>query len=248
MSQLASRSTPVSVGNNARSLNVEPADPDLLFTGTGAKPRKPRTPLSLVVSTPARNRSSLVVILFLVVVAALTVVLVMSISLTKGQYELVDLKSQQADLHKSNQELEQSIASKQSPQELVARAVSLGMVPAGTTGQIDVRSGKVSGSPQPASADTKGLVIIPPASIDKPAADLTVAGSSTGPLSPAAKVQKAAAEQAAIQQAAGQSSTGQKSAGSVPPAAVVPPAPVPVEAAAPELNGGTIPAPAQKDS
>ncbi len=243
MSQLASRSTPVSVGNNARSLNVEPADPDVTFLGPGVKPRKPRTPLSLVVSAPARNRSSLVVILFLVVVAALSVVLVMSISLTQGQYELVDLKSQQADLHKSNQELEQSIASKQSPQELVARAVTLGMVPAGTTGQIDVRSGKVSGSPQPASADTKGLVIIPPASIDKPAAAASVVGSSTVPLSPAAKVQKAAAEQAASQQAA-----GQNGAASGTPAAVVPPAPVPAAAAAPELHGGTIPAPAQKDS
>jgi hypothetical protein len=169
-------------------------------------------------------------ILFLVVVTALTVVLVMSISVSKGQYELVSLTNQQAQLYKTNQSLEQQIAAKQAPQELVASAAALGMVPAGTTGQIDIRTGQVSGSPQPAPADTKGLASIPPALIDKPlpatdAAAKDAAAKAVGPLSPAA---------VAAQQAEAKKDS---------PAVAPTPAPV-----APELNGGTIPAPQEKDS
>ncbi|WP_343320057.1 hypothetical protein AAFM46_06205 [Arthrobacter sp. TMP15] len=226
MSQLAPRTTAVTVGNNARALNMPVATPDVGVTAPKPTSWKARAPLSLVASVPKRSRSSLVVILFLVVVAALTVVLVMSISVTKGQYELVGLKNQQSDLLKANQTMEQEIAAKQAPQELVSRAAALGMVPAGSTGQIDVRTKKVSGSPQPASPDTKGLVSIPPALIDKPvpAADTPPA---VVPLSPGAITQK---EQAA-QKAAAKSE----------------PAPVPATAT-PDLNGGTIPAPSQKDS
>lgn len=222
MSQQAARTIPVTIGNTARALNVPLAEPGVQ---PAAAPKKARTPLALVVSTPRRSRSQLVVILFMVVLAALSVVLVMSISVSKGQYELVGLKNQQTDLFKANQSLEQEIAAKQAPQELVARAVALGMVPAGTTGQIDVRTQKVSGAPQPAAADTKGLVIIPPALVDKPqpapAAEAPQAVQQ--PLSPAA--------QAEVDEKA-------------KPAA----APAPAAEKAPELHGGSIPAPAEKDS
>ena len=66
MSQLASRTAPVSLGSNARVLNMGLADPELPAAVPAVNPRKSRTPLSLVVSTPRRNRSSLVVILFMV--------------------------------------------------------------------------------------------------------------------------------------------------------------------------------------
>lgn len=246
MSQLASRTAPVSLGSSARVLNAALADPDLPAAAPAVKPRISRTPLSLVVSTPRRNRSSLVVILFMVVVAALSVVLIMSISVSKGQYELVGLKNQQSDLYKSNQTLEQEIAAKQAPQELVSRAAGLGMVPAGTAGQIDVRSGKVSGSPQPAAADTKGLVSIPPALIDKPVA-APAAGEAVVPLSPAAKAEKVAeAKAAAAKEAQAKATTATTDAAKKEAAPVVPA--IPPVAVAPELNGGTIPAPAQKDS
>lgn len=224
MSQQAARTIPVTIGSTARALNVPLAEPGVL---PPAAPKKARTPLSLVVSTPRRNRSQLVVILFMVVLAALSVVLIMSISVSKGQYELVGLKNQQTDLFKSNQSLEQEIAGKQAPQELVARAVALGMVPAGTTGQIDVRTQKVSGAPQPAAADTKGLVIIPPARVDKPQPAHATEGSHTvqQPLSPAAQAEADAKVE------------------SKPDAA-----PAPAADKGPDLNGGSIPAPAEKDS
>ncbi|MFQ4150430.1 hypothetical protein AAGW05_17385 [Arthrobacter sp. LAPM80] len=224
MSQQATRTIQVTVGNNARALNVPLANPGPLTPApqTGAT-RKARTPLSLVVSTPRRSSRALVTGLFLVVLAALTVVLVMSISVSKGQYELVGLKNQQSVLHKSNQSLEQEIAAKSSPQELVARAAAMGMVPAATTGQIDVRTKKVSGSPMPAAADTKGLVVIPPALIDKPQPVVAAQEPPAMPSSPAANAQKdAAAKQAKT--------------------------PVAPSAVAPALNGGTIPAPVEKDN
>lgn len=224
MSQQASSIGPVTVGNTARALNVPLTDP-----GKPATPaiKKSRTPLSLVVSAPRRSRNQLMIILFMVVVAALSVVLVMSISVSKGQYELVGLKSQQTQLLKTNQNLEQEIAAKQAPQELVAQAAALGMVPASTTGQIDVRTQKVSGTPQPAKADTKGLIAIPPAAIDKPQPVVEESAPEV-PLSPAAKTQ------------ANESVKAQAK-----PDAAVPATPV---AKTPDLHGGTIPAPAQRDS
>ncbi|POH58216.1 hypothetical protein [Arthrobacter glacialis] len=219
MSQRASRTFTVTEGNTA--LRLQHDDPELLLPDP--KTKKARTPLSLVVSTPRRSRSSVVVIFFLVILAATAVVLGTSISVSKGQYELVGLKNQQSDLHKANQTLEQEIAARQAPQNLVSRAAALGMVPAGTTGQIDVRNKTVSGSPLPATADTKGLASIPPALIDPP----TAVAPAEPVLSPAAIAQ-----------------SGEKSQQPAPTT----PAPNPAAAVSPELNGGTIPAPAQKDS
>lgn len=221
MSQRASRTIPVTEGNTALALRLQHDDPELLLPKPVAK--KARTPLSLVVSTPRRSRSSVVVIFFLVILAATAVVLGTSISVSKGQYELVGLKNQQSDLHKANQTLEQEIAARQAPQNLVSRAAALGMVPAGTTGQIDVRSKTVSGSPLPATADTKGLASIPPALIDTPIAVVPA---------------EAVPDPAAIAQ------SPEKTQQPAPKAT----APNPAAAVTPDLNGGSIPAPAQKDS
>jgi hypothetical protein len=227
VSQQAARIIPVTTGNNARSLRASLADPRIGRPAPAPeKSKKSRAPLSLVVTAPKRSSRSLMVILFVVVVTAMAVVLVMSISVSKGQYELVGLKSQQSDLYKVNQSLEQDIAAKQAPQELVAQAAALGMVPATTTGQIDVRTKQVSGSPQPASADTKGLAVIPPALIDTPA--VPVAAEAAEPLIPAPRQTTASDGSGAAEKAAAA------------------PAAAPAAAVTPDLNGGTIPAPLEK--
>ena len=198
MSPVASRITPSIVGNTARALEPLSGDPELIpdaLPGKGGA-RKNRTPLSLVVSTPRRSRAPFVAIFFTLLVAALATVLIINVSVSQGQYKLVALKDQQTALMKSNQALEQKIGSQQAPQNLVARAKDLGMVPAGTTGQIDVRTKRVSGNPQPAVAGTKGLAIIAPPSIDNttdgdavvppPAAEPTVPKAAPQePLAPA---------------------------------------------------------------
>ncbi|PYI38579.1 hypothetical protein CVS30_09630 [Arthrobacter psychrolactophilus] len=220
MSQQAARNIPVMSGSSAPVLRAPLLDP-LIGSPTQApeKAKKVRAPLRLVVSPPKRSSRSLVVILFMVIVAAMAVVLVISISVSKGQYELVGLKNQQQDLYKVNQSLRQDIAAKQAPQELVAQASALGMVPASTTGQIDVRTKQVSGSPQPASADTKGLVVLPPALIDTPTAPVVAEPEAPAVKDDASKTPAVPAEKTA---------------------------PAPAAVLAPELNGGTIPAPLEK--
>lgn len=230
MNQQAARTIPVSAGTSARALKVSMPEPGHL--APEHQRAKPRTPLQLVTSTPRRGRRQLAVIFLMVIVAALSVVLVMSISVSKGQYELVGLKNQQADLSRANQTLEQEIAAKAAPQELVAQAVALGMVPAASTGQIDIRTKTVSGSPQPAASDTKGLVSIPPALIDKPHVSAPVDEAPAEPPSPAAKTDRTNPAQA-------------DPAKDAAPAATKAPAP---EIVTPDLNGGTIPAPAQRES
>lgn len=165
MSQQAARIFPEVTGNTAHALTPAPAQPHRKASPSRGKST---APLALVVSKPKPKYTQLIVIVVAVWVAFLALALVMSIQVSKGQYELVGLKNTQLDLHKSNQALEQELAAKAAPQKLVANAAALGMVPAGETGQIDVRTQKVSGSPQAAKADTKGLVRIPEANIDKP--------------------------------------------------------------------------------
>ena len=85
-------------------------------------------------------------------------------------------------------------------------------------------------------ADTKGLVDIPAAVIDTPQAPVPV----EAPLSPAAQVN--ATENSDAEDTAAKASAAKPSAvkETPKPAANVP--------ATPDLNGGTIPGPAQKDS
>ncbi|NVN00219.1 hypothetical protein [Arthrobacter sp. SDTb3-6] len=210
MSQAASRRVPTTVGNTARALSLEELHPP-----AGAA-KSPRTPLSLVVSAPRRSRKPVVVSLFLLVLGALTAVLVMSVSVSQGQYQLVDLKNQQVALEKSNQALDLELSAKEAPQALVAQATAMGMVPAAAPGQIDVRTKRVTGNPQPASADTKGLVVLPPADVNRPPAGVKSTTTADQP-------------------------KAEKPVGGTPAAAAP-------SAVTPDLNGGTIPAPAQRAS
>ncbi|PYI67073.1 hypothetical protein CVV68_11715 [Arthrobacter livingstonensis] len=243
MSQLASRVIPSTVGsnstegNNARALSL--ADLHPAGAPQPAREPRPRTPLSLVVSIPRRNRTPIVVSLFLLVVGALAAVLVMSVSVSQGQYELVALTNQQTALQKSNQALELGLSAQEAPQSLVARAAGMGMVPAGATGQIDVRTKKVTGNPQPATADTKGLVALPPADINKPPAGQAAADTQAKDAAVPAQDGRAVADAEKTQTKAQTKVRAKTQAGSAgaAPAAVTP-----------DLNGGTIPAPAQKDS
>lgn len=234
MSSVASRIVPVTVGNTARALSDSSADSDFLVSQPlPEKARKPaRAPLSLVVSTPRTNKTPLVAALFVLLVGALAAVLIMSVSVSKGQYLLVDLKNQQTQLANANQASELDLVAHEAPQSLVAKAASMGMVPAGTTGQIDVRTKKVTGNPMPAVAGTKGLVVIPSAVVNEP---MPVTADTAA--SAVTKEEAAAAEAAtATKQGAASALVADKSAKAAAVAA----------GATPDLNGGTIPSPEQK--
>jgi cell division protein FtsL len=190
--------------------------------------RKARTPLSLVRSLPKKRRAPFVVLCFGMLAVALMAVLVLNISVSTAQYQLVKLRSEQTALTKQNQDLTQQVQNFEAPQNLAAKASELGMVASTGKGQIDLSTLTVSGKAKPAvKGDTAGAVIaapavpgqlnvVPPASTSdplesrKPADSGKPADSKKTGDSKKAKAPAAAAKQAAV------------------------------------LNGGTIPAPEQK--
>jgi cell division protein FtsL len=201
--------------------------------------RKARTPLSVVRSAPRKRRAPFVVMCFALLAVALLAVLVLNISVSTAQYQLVELRSKQSTLTKQNQDLTQQVQSFEAPQNLAAKASDLGMVASTVKGQIDLSTlavtgkatpavkGGAAGAVIPAPAIAGLLAVVPPASISeplaarKPAADRAEANRPTDER-PAAAAAGAGASPAEL------------------PAAV--PAPVP----AVELHGGSVPAPAQK--
>ena len=233
MSTAAVNRYPVATGATARALpGITP--------GTGPS-RKTRTPLSLVRSTPQKRRAPFVVLCFGLLAVALMAVLVLNISVSTAQYQLVQLRSEQSTLTKQNQDLTQQVQNFDAPQNLAAKATELGMVGSTVKGQIDLSTLTVTGKAKPAvKGDAPGAVIaapavagqlsvVPPATVKEPLANRKPAAAPAAPADEAAAAATAAA--AAAAPAAG--------AVRVPPAAA--PAAPPVE-----LHGGSVPAPAQK--
>lgn len=230
MSTAAVNRFPVATGATARALpGITP--------GTGPS-RKTRTPLSLVRSAPRKRRAPFVVLCFGLLAVALMAVLVLNISVSTAQYQLVQLRGEQSTLTKQNQDLTQQVQNFDAPQNLAAKATELGMVASTTKGQIDLSTLTVTGKAKPAvKGDAPGAVIAAPA----------VAGQLS--VVPPATVKEPLANRKPPEAAA--------AAASAAPAAAAPPAGAPAAeaAAAPpavpaapavELHGGSVPAPAQK--
>lgn len=186
--------------------------------------RKARTPLSVVRSAPGKRRTPVVVLCLVALAAALLTVLVLNISVSTAQYRLVQLKAEAATLTKENQDLTQKKQNFEAPQNLAAKAAELGMVQSTVKGQIDVNTMTVTGKATPAvKGDNPGALIAPPAI----AGQLSVVPSATtkDPLE------------------------NQKPSGSAAPAATPaqPAAPAAQPTPTAELNGGSVPAPQQKN-
>lgn len=216
MSNAAAKTLPSVVGNTARALPVPAGKPDVA--------RKTRTPLSLVRSTPGRRRTPFVVLCFVAMAAALLTVLVLNISVSTAQYQLVQLKAEAATLNKENQDLTQRKQNFEAPQNLAAKAAELGMVPSTVKGQIDLNTMAVTGKATPAvKGDNPGSLLSAPAVAGL--LDVVPSVTTKDPLENLKPVTPAA-----------------------PPAASTPAAP-PAEAATPpvELHGGSVPAPQQKE-
>ncbi|WP_024367573.1 hypothetical protein, partial [Arthrobacter sp. TB 26] len=156
MSTAAVNRFPVATDATARALpGITP--------GTGPS-RKARTPLSLVRSAPRKRRAPFVVLCFGLLAVALMAVLVLNISVSTAQYQLVQLRSEQSTLTKQNQDLTQQVQNFDAPQNLAAKATELGMVASTTKGQIDLSTLAVTGKAKPAvKGDAPGAVIAAPA-------------------------------------------------------------------------------------
>ncbi|WP_028271728.1 hypothetical protein [Arthrobacter sp. UNC362MFTsu5.1] len=220
MSTAAAKNFPVVSGTAARALTgLKPS---------GGSERKLRTPLSVVRSTPRKRRAPFVVLCFALLAVALMAVLVLNISVSTAQYQLVQLRSNQSTLTKQNQDLTQQVQNFDAPQNLAARASELGMVASTGKGQIDLSTLVVSGTPKPAvKGDKPGAIIAAPAV----AGQLTVVPPATTkePLAVRKPAQEAASAPAAA--------AAQAAAAAKPPAAAKPAA---------DLHGGSVPAPKQK--
>jgi cell division protein FtsL len=182
--------------------------------------RKARTPLSVVRSVPRKRRAPFVVLCFGMLAVALMAVLVLNISVSTAQYQLVKLRSEQTALTKQNQDLTQQVQNFEAPQNLAAKATELGMVASTGKGQIDLSTLTVSGTAKPAvKGDSAGAVIAAPAVPGQ--LNVVPPASTSEPLESRRPV---------------------ANAGATPAAA----APVAAAKPAAVLHGGTIPAPAQK--
>jgi cell division protein FtsB len=219
MSTAAVNRYPASPGATARALPGQ-------APGTGPA-RKSRTPLSLVRSAPRKRGLPFAVLCFGLLAFALMVVLVLNISVSSAQYQLVQLRGEQSALTKQNQDLTQQVQNFDAPQNLAARASELGMVASTVKGQIDLSTLTVTGKAKPAvkgeqagaviaaPAVPEQLTVVPPVSAQEPPARRKPAETAPEPVPAAVPAPAAAAEDAPA-----------------PPAA--------------DLNGGSVPAPAQK--
>jgi hypothetical protein len=196
--------------------------------------RRERAPLSLVRSLPVRRRAPFAIFCLGVLATALVTVLVLNIAVSTGQYQLVQLRSEQLGLEKENQELQLRVQNYEAPQNLAARAAQLGMVASTSKGQIDLKTLLVTGQPKPAqkSAD-KGAVIPAPEVPGLVAANPVASAAPADAIKPDAKASQAspAAAQPASPASAPAAAAAQPAAPAAPPA---------------QLNGGSVPAPKQK--
>ena len=193
--------------------------------GLPGSARKARTPLSLVRSAPKKRRAPFVVLCFGMLAAALIAVLVLNISVSTAQYQLVKLRAEQTALTKQNQDLTQQVQNFEAPQNLAAKAAELGMVASTATGQIDLDNLTVTGKATPATkGQNPGAVIAAPA----------VAGQSS--VTPSAPAKNDSLDSRKPNGAA--DSTPAKPQAPVAPAAPKPPVV--------DLHGGSVPAPQQK--
>ena len=206
--------------------------------------RKERTPLSVVQSAPRKRRAPFVVLCFAMLAAALIAVLVLNISVSTAQYQLVELRAKQSSLTKVNQDLTQQVQNFEAPQNLAAKATELGMVASTVKGQIDLSTLSVTGKATPAvkgaaagavipSPAVAGQLIVPPAATDAGANKSATAADRSATAADAGK----AAADAASANAANDAAKAAAAAHAAAAAAAVP---------APELHGGSIPAPQQK--
>jgi len=128
-------------------------------TSIGAE-RSPRTRPELVEVTPTRaqRRARPRVVSAMVAVGALAALLLaqlgISMVLSKGAYQLDSLQSQQTELSRSQQQLDEQLNVLRSPQNLATNAQALGMIANSTPVYLDPKTGAVYGTPTPAASST----------------------------------------------------------------------------------------------
>ncbi|KRE76853.1 hypothetical protein [Arthrobacter sp. Soil763] len=216
MSTAAVNSFPVATAATARAL-----------PGTHPASRPSRTPLSIVRTVPRKRRAPFVVMCFGILALALMAVLVLNISVSSAQYQLVQLRAEQSTLTKQNQDLTQQVQNFDAPQNLAAKASELGMVASTAKGQIDLSTLSVTGKAKAAvKGDAPGAVIAAPAVAGQVNVVPSVSGNE--PLLNRKPADSRAAQAPKAQEPKAQAPKAKAQAPTV------------------DLHGGSVPAPAQK--
>ncbi len=216
----------VTHGNTARALDWSPAP-----AATAAPAPRGRTPLSVVPAVRRRRRAPVVIFCFMALILGLGAVLLLNISVSSGQYQLVQLQNERTELAQRNEALTQQLENHQAPQVLAAEAANLGMVTSATFGSIDLQTLAVTGDPVPAEEAEDA----PPALIPAPNVLTQPVAPVAAPVETAAPVESARSAEAREEEAAAESAAAGEAVDAEP---------VPAEQGA-DLNGGTIPAPVQ---
>lgn len=202
--------------------------------GSQSAQERSRTPLAVVPAPVRRTGRGFIALCVGILAIALLAVLVVNISVSNRQYEMVGLKNEQLDLTQSNELLRQQVEHLEAPQNLAAEADRLGMVKPGDIAAVDLATGQVTGAATSAEGEDRptGLIAAPVGPAERAAARAVEgeAGQEAGEPG-----QEAAGTTASDAPAGGQS--GQDAAAGQERS----------EEAAPgadrDLNGGTIPAP-----
>jgi hypothetical protein len=97
-------------------------------------------------------KAPFVALVLTVVVAGVLGILVLNTKINENAFRLSHLQAQQVTLDQQEQQLNQLLADRESPNTLAAEALKLGLVPAGTPAFIRLPDGRVLGVPQPATS------------------------------------------------------------------------------------------------
>lgn len=99
-------------------------------------------------------RAPFVAMVLVVVIAGVVGILVLNTKINENAFRLEALQQKQGTLDRTESQLTQDLADKESPNSLAAAAKRLGLVPAGSPTFITLPDGKVLTVPQPGKAGT----------------------------------------------------------------------------------------------
>ena len=138
------------------STNLALVDPTVA-PSRAPRPSRPRPELVEVAPTKAQRRARPRIAYAVVGVTALGTLLLaqlgISMVLSQGAYELNSLSAEQTTLSRSQQSLSEELRVLDSPQNLARNAQALGMIANSTPVYLDPTTGRVFGTPTPATPE-----------------------------------------------------------------------------------------------
>lgn len=115
-----------------------------------------------IVTTRGQRRARPRLAYSLIIIAGLFAVLasqlLLSIALADGAYQISALQTEQKELSRAQQSITEELNVLESPQNLAARAESLGLVSNNSAVYLNLANGAVMGSPSPAGAGAGSVV------------------------------------------------------------------------------------------